>query len=231
MRICVLMSVAFIGCVTVGCSGQPQPAEPEAWRPPSASAEIDVTQPLFVYHRSPAALGDANRVLQNALRADGYDTMRYLAVPNGFALVTQIEQIDASGDAMPGHLRWPIAATKMGFFHFSVAGYLRALFTENAGHYRVLMFIVTDYPFTQAERHISFDETTAWVNKGTSVLPREISNKPWTRDTACTALVYEFVRRDGRDPTLVIPGAIAARKHLQRILRTNLSLFWQVSGG
>ena len=73
----------------------PLPEFPWPPPPPSATAEIRCEQ-LRLKTRL-TSFGDVDRRLSEALDANGYCERRYYAVPDGFALVTRIEQINDDG--------------------------------------------------------------------------------------------------------------------------------------
>lgn len=227
----IVFFCAFVGCVAVsyGCARSDRPAVSKTtpddeipqltWPLPAASATMDLTFALLLNHHGLATFGDVDSILHRALSATGYDTMSYFATPHGFALVTRIEQIEATGAPRPPPWRWSVEAPRITLSEFSLSGYLRALFTANPGHYRVLTFVVTDSPIKQTEQHVTIEEATLWMHEGVVALPRAIASKRWTATAACVALVYEFVRNDGQQAKVVVPGSIEGRVHLRPMLR------------
>lgn len=184
------------------------------WPPPQASATVNLTGPLLASHKPFASLGDANVVLQAALQQTGYAETSYYSVPDGFALASKLEQTDPDGPSRPEHDRWSIELQKMS--RFSLGDYLRALFTANPGHYRIIVFIVTDVPVTQSSERLTVDEAIAWLRGGQQGLPPEIAQLPWTPATTCTALIYEFIReQQNPQPRVVVPGALGGMTHLK----------------
>jgi hypothetical protein len=137
---------------SAGSVAEPLDLLPEfPWPPLAASETMDLTTMLQVRGQF-GRLGDANVILQNALRRTGYDTVSYLAVPHGFALVTRIEQIDNTGEPKPGASRWSLEVQPLGFRKFSLSAYLHAQFYADPGRYRVLAFVVTDSPVPRIGR-------------------------------------------------------------------------------
>jgi hypothetical protein len=228
----ILFFCAFVGCVAVsyGCGSSehllfvskttPNEEIPQlTWPLPAASATMDLTFALLLNHHGLATFGDVDSILHRALSATGYDTMSYFAAPLGFALVTRVEQIEATGAPKPPPWRWSVEAPTITLSEFSLSGYLRALFTANPGHYRVLIFVVTDSLIKQTEQHVPIEEARLWMYKGVVALPHAIASKPWTATSACVALVYEFVRNDGQQAKVVVPGSIEGSVHLRPMLR------------
>ena len=208
-----------------GSGGGPDarwPAEPLdlpefPWPPLAASETMDLTTLLQVRGQF-GRLGDANVILQNALRRTGYDTVSYLAVPHGFALVTRIEQIDNTGEPKPGASRWSLEVQPLGFRKFSLSAYLHALFYADPGRYRVLAFVVTDSPVTQSEDRLTIDEALVWSHAGAAALPHDIQMQAWTPRTTCVSLIYELVRENGHPPRVLLPGSLGALRHLNHML-------------
>ncbi len=64
------------------------------WPPPDCSAKTVLNRSYF---QSAVQLADVDDILLKALRKCGYTDKSHYYVPNGFALVTRIEQIDENG--------------------------------------------------------------------------------------------------------------------------------------
>ncbi|MBK7938576.1 MAG: hypothetical protein IPJ82_16500 [Lewinellaceae bacterium] len=67
---------------------------------PSAEANLDV------YFNNCNTLADADKKISRALESAGYSTRRYLYVPDGFALVTRMEQFNRDGACKGENSRW-----------------------------------------------------------------------------------------------------------------------------
>jgi hypothetical protein len=186
------------------------------WPPPQASATDIVPRTLVLGPNAQAALlGDVNNRLVAALEASGYVGKSYYAVPDGFALVTQLEQINADGTSRPVPDRW---AASVGTLHsFSLSEYLKALFTANVGHYRIIVIVLTPHPFSQSDAKVTREEALSWIPKGANQLPSSIAERAFTPDFACTALIYEFEELHAGDAaTLVTPSNLSGRDHLMK---------------
>lgn len=180
------------------------------WPPPAASAEEIV--PLSAYHAFLHTLADVDFVLSNAFRTNGYVEKSYYAVPGGFALVTRLEQINIDGTSKRLPSRWSTAPPTP---EFSLAYYLSALFTAIPGYYRVIVFVVSNEPFIQTERRAGPEEALRWLRAGLNVLPESIGSQSYA-NAVCTALIYEFERPPGGEPTLHLPGKLGAQTHLKK---------------
>jgi hypothetical protein len=94
-----------------------------------------------------------------------------------------------------------------------LAGFLRGLFYVMPGHYRVIVFILQDIPFTQSSTPVSGDDAKAWLREGANMLPRDIANRSFQSGT-CTALIYEF-ESDGAAAKLV-ESSVTGKQHLEK---------------
>jgi hypothetical protein len=156
-----------------------------------------------------ASLGDLNGFLTAALAQTGYREKSYYAVPDGFALVTRLEQIEIDGRSKTLD-RWSADAPQV----HSLRAYLDALLRAAPGYYRVVALVVTDVPFTQSNGRVSESDALAWLRGGVPWLPTAIADRPYTAEVACTALIYEFERPAGGDPTILLPSRLDAHTHL-----------------
>jgi len=184
------------------------------WPPPKASSKDKIPDIFFRKNEwQKIYLQNIERQISFALEGAGYFEKSYYAVPDGFAIVTRLEQINEDATSKPEPERW---ATKVGpLRRFSLSAYLRALFTCNSGYFRVIVFIVTPHPFIQADIQIKKDEAIEWLYAGMDKLPRLIGMLPYTNDYSCTALIYEFEKVDATmDAISRVPGLHTARNHL-----------------
>ena len=191
------------------------------WPPPAASASEAIPNDLLVAESALHSLGDVNARLVRALDLNGYAEKKYYAVPDGFAVATRLEQIEADGRPKPEPDRWSADSPEFR----SLGAYLHALFSANPGYYRVIVFIVTDVPFTEASRKVSETEAAGWLEGGLNQLPQEIADMLCHNGVVSTALIYEFHKDQGRDPQLNEPSRLGAREHLVH------SGIWKALGG
>ncbi|GAK49553.1 hypothetical protein U14_00776 [Candidatus Moduliflexus flocculans] len=195
----------------------PYPPEiPEfPWPPPKASAQATVPTNLLVRSGRPTLLKDVAKRLEDGLLYAGYEENSYFYIPRGFALVTRVEQFYPDGRSKEGAKRW--ADTLPPQTSFSLASYLKALFTAEKGYYRIIVFLVTSVPVRQSSQEISRDDANAWLNRGANMLPPSIGSLQFSKDHTCVALVYEFeqMSRD-HEPAFKSPSLILGRMHLQQ---------------
>lgn len=186
------------------------------WPPPVASATAIVPQYLLLpktLATSTPMLKDVDATLSKALDLAGYTDKSYYAVPQGFAMVTRLERIDADGTPMQEPTRWSMEKKPLSKFSFST--YLKALFTAEPGYYRVIVFVVTPVPFAQKDAVVTDADARVWLEGGLNKLPESIGSAAYTDGFTCTALVYEFeqpaTQKSGK---IMMPGLLSGKTHL-----------------
>lgn len=180
--------------------------------PPMPSAKKVLSKRLFL---SIKTLADANITLLNALDSCGYDDRSYFGLPNGFALVARLEQInrDATPKPLPDRWRVDVNLSKA----FSLKDYLETLFYGNPGYFRVIVFVVYDKPFNSSNVKLERKQAIHWLDAGLTVLPKEIAALEFTKNHYCTALIYEFeLPESGAKANLLTPGNHTGKRHLVR---------------
>jgi hypothetical protein len=200
-----------------GPPGNEAPAQsipPFEWPPPRASAQANIPPAILTKNRTNLTMGDIANSLETAFQAAGYVQFSYYAVPQGFALVSQLEQINSDGTPKDATFRWQttVAAPKV----FSISSYFRALLGATPGDYRVVVFIVTPTPLTTQPGAPGFQQAQDWLTGGANKLPDPIRGWPFTADTSCTALIYEF-EQASRDANAIelLPSGLTGQMHLQ----------------
>lgn len=187
---------------------------PFPWPPPPASAETIIPY-NWLATTGGTKLADVADGLERALKAAKYPKWAYSTVPNGFALVSQLEQIKADGTPSPEPARWSTQlpwVTNMTLFEF-----IKALAKAQPGYYRVIVFIVTNQAWSRTGKRPTGDEAERWLAKGFNRLPRSIGDLPYDPDYRTTALVYEFkkVSQDAA-ATFLEPSLTSADEHLKK---------------
>lgn len=191
----------------------PTPAEllPEfPWPPPKASASYVLPNSLFAQDQTVGAVVDA---ILKALEQGGYVERSFFRTPpGGVALVTRLERINDDGSPFSETQRWPggdehIESTA------TLYAFLRGLFYVDPGHYRVIVFVLQDLPFTQSSTRITAQQAQAWLMSGANVLPPDIAERPFGGGH-CTVLVYEFAS-DGTN-VHVVESSLTGKDHLEK---------------
>lgn len=161
------------------------------WPPPPYSTRLRLDRALLVAAQPTPSNGSVAARMEQALAANGYNEVSYYAVPDGFAMVTQIERIDP--DAAPAaEQRWSTQVDPVSLIPFSLDAYLKALFGKDGDTFRVIVFTFTPTPFTTGAKPVPPGVAMAWVERGATALPAALAILPYGEDTVCTALVYEF---------------------------------------
>jgi hypothetical protein len=184
------------------------------WPPPAASAETSIPD-RWLPVKGEADLATVASTLELALRQANYRKWSYSSVPNGFALVSQMEQIKADGTPSPEPARWSADLPRVS--KMTLLEFIRALVSAQPGFYRVIVFIVTDQPWPRMAEEPTGREAHEWLTKGFVWLPKSIGKLPYGLDYRTTALVYEF-RKDSKDAeaTLVAPSQTTADDHIRK---------------
>jgi hypothetical protein len=192
-------------------SGAEVPSFP--WPPPQPTTQTVLDRALIA--RGASTLGDVAARLTSALTDIGYSEHSFYGVPGGFALATRLEQIEFDGTPKNEPLRWSAALPPREIF--SLGDFLSALFTAPEGHYRVIVFVVTDRPFAASGEAASQSEALAWLRNGLNALPSAIASLPLGDRYDGTALVYQY-RKVGqqRDAIANPDGAAPAVRQLER---------------
>lgn len=183
------------------------------WPPPPFSTRLKLDRALLVAGQTAPTNGSVAARMEQALAANGYTQLSYYALPDGFAMVTQIERI-APDAASAAEQRWSTQVPAVSLIPFNLDAYIKALLGKNGDSFRVIVFAFTPTPFTAGGSAVSPGEAMAWAEKGATALPAALATKAYGSDTICTALVYEF-RISNLGAALKRPGAFDGRKHLR----------------
>jgi hypothetical protein len=183
------------------------------WPPPPYSTRLKIARDLLVLGQPMPSNGSVARRMEHALAANGYTLVSYYAVPEGFAMVTQVERIDPDA-ASAAEQRWSTEIDPVSLIPFNLNAYLNALLGKNGDSFRVIVFTFTPTPFTTRDKLVSPEAAMAWVDKGATALPAALADKAYGSDVACTALVYEF-RISSLGASLQNPSAFDGRRHLR----------------
>jgi hypothetical protein len=181
------------------------------WPPPPFSTRLKLDRALLVAGQSAPTNGSVAARMEQVLAANGYTPLSYYAVPDGFAIVTQIERIDARA-APAAEQRWSTQVPPV--IPFNLEAYIRALLGKDGDSFRVIAFVFTPTPFTTSGRPVAPGEAMAWVEKGATALPAALAAQPYGNDTVCTALVYEF-RFSSLGASTKRPGVFSGEQHLR----------------
>jgi hypothetical protein len=185
------------------------------WPPPKTSAQAVIAAEALQARQDLRILADVAKALMAAMDSCGYGEKKYYWIPKGFALVSRIEQIQADGSPKPGKDRWSIEVATPRIF--SLPSLLEALFTANAGYYRIVVFAVTPQSFAESDSVVSREDAMKWLHGGMQSLPPSIGNIPFTSEYTCTALIYEFEQvTPNHAPRFMDPSNLTGQMHLEK---------------
>ena len=190
---------------------------PKFWPPPDASTQQKIPRELFVPENAPAQTwASVARKLEKALAENGYSNPGYYAVPEGFALVSQLERNNLDATPAPSNVRWKIKVDPVSIASFNLTAYLKALMGKETGYFRVIAFVFTPVPITTSGSGANIKDAESWVGKGGTMLPKVLARQTYGEDMVATALVYEFeISRRGELARLSKPAKHNAQRHLQ----------------
>ena len=187
------------------------------WPPPPASAELleIPSNWLLTGGEKPNHLSDVAKKLENALRSAKYRRWSYYSVPDGFAMVTQMEQIKPDGTPSSEPARW---STKMPRIDkMNLLEFIKALANAQPGYYRVIVFIVTDHPWRRIGDKPTGVVAEQWLAEGFNKLPEYIGRLAYGCEHRTTALVYEFKKRNSNaDAIFIDTSETRAMDHLKK---------------
>lgn len=192
----------------------PQRQLPELpWPVPSPSRLEVVQRPLF--GTEVHSLGDAYTKLDSALDKVGFTETGLFAAPGGIAVVTPVERIREEDMApFPEPDRW--TRGKLPLKEFSLTDYLRSLFLDRPGQFRMFIFFISNRDPELSKAAMSEEQARRLELEGGKVLPDSIAREPFA-DKECFVLVYHFERTIGGDAAELAPSPFSVRKHLQSV--------------
>ncbi len=160
-------------------------------------------------------LGDVGKKITLAFDQKGYP-YRFMSVPDGFAVVTQLEQYQEDGSIQADRLtRWQ-ELPQAENFSLSLS-YLKSLVFPRKAYLRVFAVLVTQRSYPSNQEQISKEDAKAWVRKGVNRLPKTIADKLFSNSYSVDVLVYEFeVPETTFKPWQHCPCHLNAREHLQK---------------
>ena len=136
-------------------------------------------------------VGDIDSILVADLSKLGYEKRSYYSAPNGFALLTAVEQIDQNGKPLQGKNRWvdyPSTNSMDSFF-----AYLSSLIFPQKGFFRLFVFLVSDEFLGRESGKLDARIAEEWLESGEYWLPNSVKNIPLNPSKhRFFLLIYEF---------------------------------------
>ncbi len=178
--------------------------------PPRASARYEIPDAAFANMKT---YGEATKFILGALESGGYVERSYFSTEaGGVAMVTRLERINDDGTPAPAAARWALKQPPDGAISEAMS-FLRGLFFVERGHYRTIVFMLQDQPFTQGDKPANEKEARDWISRGANLISPDVGRKPFA-GSHCTALIYEFAS-DGSAVRLV-ESRLTGKDHLAK---------------
>ncbi|RKH74553.1 hypothetical protein D7W81_00950 [Corallococcus aberystwythensis] len=215
MYACVLTTSCKLSGVAViddqhGRSAERLPAL--VWPLPLPTSRLTLRLPTSGTGTAATTLFGPASQLNTLLRDHAFETAWY-TVPHGVAVLTNIEQINDSGQALAGPLRWESGPV---FRLNSASAYIRALFGPSAGRFRAFLFIISDASPSYAPTELSPEVLNSIKTTGEDSVPAALSSMPLQDGHQIHCLVYEFRRTATDTPSLLLKTSeIRVKEHLR----------------
>ncbi len=159
-------------------------------------------------------LGDVAGQVQAAMTAAGYLERSYFPVPEGFALVTRVEQIEADGAPKAAPARWNVESPGAGDSFFTKV--LKGMTGAPSGLYRMFIFVVTTDEHSPTGNEPSYSDAKGWFVRGAAGLTDAQAVRRVTARHRMSVLVYEFKTYGSRNVKALLPGKLACETHLEK---------------
>ncbi len=198
-------------CASAKMVAFPWPNPPQ----PSVFTQISVAQ-LFPAGTGQKSLLDLDRVLSGAISAAGYHQSTRLGVGcNGFAIILDLEHIEADGTRMSGADGFAPPSQQP---EFSLTSFLVRLFHAPPGYYRQIVIVVSDQAIGAPTAAPSEGVLRRLAEAGTPALPPAFAQIPLSWQYKVIAAVYEFRKgpADGDARFIAPSGRLGALVHLMK---------------
>jgi hypothetical protein len=185
-----------------------------SWPPPTPSEKMNLPHNRVVegLGKSPA-LSEISRRLTTVLDSAGYSEYSFYRVPDGFAVVARMEQIEPDGTPLSNGYRFmaPDAASQ-----FSLSSYLEQLFVAPQGYYRLIVFIVTDVAIVAKGPTPRAVVAESWLSQGADKLSPPYDTYKFSPNHQVSVFIYEYRKRGSAEVLALIPGRIDVATHLKK---------------
>lgn len=200
----------------VPCASRELAAFP--WPSPPAPSDSALIPPYLLWPGGGEgkSLMDVAKRLEGSIAGAGYLEPKYLGAGcNGFAIMLDLEQIEADGTRKAGAAGFAPSTAEPGF---SLAGYLKRLFYAPPGYYRQIVLVVSDQGIATTTPSPTPGELRAIAKDGSAALPPGYGELPFTWKYKVVALVYEFQKGQADGDARQIPpsGRLRAPQHLKK---------------
>lgn len=198
------------------CAGRDLAAFP--WPNPPTPSDTALIPPYLLWSAGSEGktLLDVARRLEGSIAAAGYLEPKYLSAGcKGFAIMLDLEQIEADGARRPGAAGFAPSTAEP---EFTLSSYLKRLFYAPPGYYRQIVFVVSDQGIAATTPPPTPGELRAIAKDGSASLPPGYDALPFNWKYKVVALVYEFEKGPADGDARQIPptGRLRAPQHLKK---------------
>ncbi len=213
------VTVIFLFLITSSCimsfrrNDPTYPIFPMPAPPPSSSVPKIELYSNAAETESPTTLGAIDSIITSALEEREY-TYKYFAPENhnGFVIVTRLERYLEDGSSAEPEDRWN---PEVGVPDSFLEGLLCPFHVE-AGYYRIMVFVVTDTPYTTNADPVTREEAEEWLHSGANMLPHYISEAN-SSGFIVDLLIYEYKKPGrGQRPVFLESSNLTGYDHLEK---------------
>jgi hypothetical protein len=186
-----------IGAVT-GVVASNQSTMP--WPPPMPSSYFTIDLKSLIKRNHFSTLANINDYIVSKLHEANYNQLGYYPAPGGFAIVMPSEAIYQNGQPLR-----KMSRNEQDEFG-SIPHMLKKLITKSAGHYRILVFIITTDLSGSDSGVLTIENAKQWVNKANRGLSDNIKKLPVESSHIAYFNIYEFEKKQGEDAIFLNPS-------------------------
>ncbi|MEO0465526.1 MAG: hypothetical protein AAF216_03200 [Pseudomonadota bacterium] len=162
--------------------------------------------------RDGATLGSVSDLLTIEMDRAGFRQLVFLKVGcHGFALLGELETIEANGQRLPGESGF---LSKADGRQYSLMNLLSRLAGQPPGQYRQIVLLVTTEDVVETDQTITNEDFEDLLRSGSANMPLALKATPLDDSYRVTAMIYEFEKLAQDDPRMINPnGRLPASTH------------------
>jgi hypothetical protein len=198
-------------CPTDELAKFPWPEPPQ----PTATDTISLALLFGSDYVESESMSDVAARLKRAVQSAGYRNPKFLGVGcDGFAMVLDLEHIQADGTRVAGNDGWALPSQET---EFTLSSFIKRLFYAPPGRYRQIVFVLSKQPMLEATPAPSGAELSAITSNAGRPLSSKFESVLFTETHFVRVLVYEFEKRlDSTEAKIAPPpGRLGALVHLK----------------
>jgi hypothetical protein len=160
---------------------------------------------------------DIDTKIFNALQKAGYgNKLNYFLFDDGFAIATDLEEINNDGTSKVENSRWLNSKMNEKESDFSIKDYLKSLFLAQPGYYRSFVFIVSPSINNFSPDSYKKELYSKYLSQGSINLPRNISANTVPENTKVIVLLYLFKKNENSNEADLLVDGVDALQHLTK---------------